>query len=551
MSTDADELLNAEFSRLELLQKLGVAGAAAGLGPLLLGVADRLGPADAYAALDEDAQDITVLSWAWPTKPNGLDPAQTADIQTRAILFNAFETLLQFDTAGRTHLKLATSWKQTSPTTYVYTIRRGVKFLDGSPLTVDDVVFSLNRMANPTTSTRSDSHFGAKYRQSGPDKVTATLPAPNEAFATNVATFDFAIQQKKAVLAGGPAFGTQAALPIGTGPFKVTEWFPDDHVTLKRNDHYWGASKPHVREVVFRPIVDVAARYLAMLSGQVDGTLFLPADQIPQWQKIKGTTVITAPDLLILDIHLNVQIPPLNDVHVRRAFAHCIDHPALVNGILRGEGQAALWFQPPSAFLGYAPSAAIRKAFAAVPSYSFDLAKAKNELKQSSVPNGFSITVQTRDSMPNEGKVFLSLAQNLQQIGVNMQVVTIPASQWFANLAAAKKPAISSIRWGPDTPDLGLLFDEAFNSANYRENAYNLSGYSGIDHLLAQFKTAKTNAHRFKLLMAMTTKINIDVPIIPIWRGNNAFALKKAYFLTKHLSYWLPSRAWMTSARRA
>ena len=134
-------------------------------------------------------------------------------------------------------------------------------------------------------------------------------------------------------------------LPVGTGPYKIVEFVPDNHVVLEAYDGYWGG-KPSVRKITITAIVDQQTRLLAMQNGEVDGTFDVSISDIDQWKALDNVDVITAPSLGVYMLTLDQKAPPFNDIHVRRAVAHAVDREGLVKALLKGNGAPAGRHQP-------------------------------------------------------------------------------------------------------------------------------------------------------------------------------------------------------------
>ena len=166
-----------------------------------------------------------------------------------------------------------------NPTTYVYNLRKGVKFWDGSPLTTADVIYSLQRSASKEGGSELATFFGsvASMKATGPSQITIKLKGPDPFFRYSLAVTP--IGEKAFWSKHLKDIGTPDVMNMGTGPFKFVSFTPDQGVDARRNDRYWG-KKPAVENLKLKFITDPNTLLLAIRSHQVDGTFKVPQDQI-------------------------------------------------------------------------------------------------------------------------------------------------------------------------------------------------------------------------------------------------------------------------------
>src|SRR5437763_11522559 len=278
-------------------------------------LAAAIGPHAARAA-----EPIAEIKWALPAVPDTLFIPHAWSTYIGAIMSLVQEGPLAFGDDLALAPAVADSWQQVDPTTVKYHLRRGVTFGDGSPLTPDDIVATMKFHLNPDSGSQLAAFYSsvASVEASGDSEVIVKLKSPNVQFqytAAHMAGFIF----KKSQLEGHPKdIGTPDVLPLGTGPYKLVEFAPADHVVLEANEAYWGP-KPVVKRIVFQSIPDRQTRLLAMRNGDVDGTFDLSISDIDQWKSLSNVEVITAPSLGIYTLTLEHSTPPFDDVHVRRA----------------------------------------------------------------------------------------------------------------------------------------------------------------------------------------------------------------------------------------
>lgn len=290
---------------------------------LLLGLA-------AGAAL---AQDRITLGMA--LEPPNLDPTASAAAAVDEVVYgNVFQGLTRIAPDGTVQPALAERWDiQDGGRTYVFHLRPGVSFHDGSAFDAQDVVFSLDRARAPDSTNAQKVLFAGIQDVTAldPQTVRVTLAAPDGAFPFKMAWGDAVMLD--------PATAAQAATrPVGTGPFRLVEWKQGDHVTLGAFDGYWGP-KPALRQATFRFIPDPGAAFAAMMAGDVDAFPIYPAPEtLPQIQADPRFKVLIGTTEGETILAMNHQNPALADHRVRAAIAHAVNRDELIEGAMFGQG---------------------------------------------------------------------------------------------------------------------------------------------------------------------------------------------------------------------
>ena len=477
------------------------------------------------------AAPISQLTWALPEAIRGLDYTHSSDGATATVVSLGMEPLVRYDKLGRLQPDLASSFSTPNTTTYVYNLRSGVKFWDGHPLTTADVVYSLQRSADKKGGSQIASFFTdvKSIKATGPRTVTIKLNKPNPFFRYSMAVTYIGEQAYWSQHL--KTLGTPQGLNMGTGPFQFTSFVPGQSVTLTRNDQYWG-KKAAAQQVAIKFITDPATLLLAVRSGEVDGTFDIPQAQISQYGQVSSVKVTTAPELRTAYLSLDTGSPPWNDIHVRRAVAYALDKAGLVKAVLDGYGQTAPTMPPPEQWGDLQPQSKVRAFYATLPKYTFSIAKAKAELKQSAFPNGFTAEVPYPDSEPQLGKAALSLAQNLKQIGITLNVKQITSAAWFNILFAHKNPmGMQIISWVPDYPDPADAAALIYNSAFATANSFNTANYKSatMDSLLARQQNSVNPSVRAAAIEKLLMLGAKDLPYVPIWYDEIGMALNAKY----------------------
>jgi peptide/nickel transport system substrate-binding protein len=538
--------MNTPLSRRDLLRRGAGAAAIVSLGGLLdacrgggSAAPSASAPGSSNTAGKATGQPIKQLTVGLPGTLSNLYPGQEAGIYNYYVAALTMEGLVYVDSAGVTRPAIASSWHRPDAQTYVYTIRDNARFTDGTPLTMADVLYSLKMAMDAKASPNTAGYFGgATVKQTGASEITIKLSAANEAFEWVPSAADSLWIAPKAFWEKhNGQIGTAQALLTGTGPYRVTSFQPDSSVTLKASGTWW-AGKPPVETIQINFIADDNARYLAQKSGSLDMAFGVPLSAMAQWQGLPGTRVLSMPDRSWAGLIFNLDVAPTSDIHVRRAIAHCIDRDAVVSELLRGQGQVATAFSTPEQFAGVYTAQQATAKLAAVPQAGFSIADAKAELAKSSVPHGFTTTLEYPNTGPQLGTAALSLAANLKQIGITLQVKEVALSQWLANLGAAKQP-LRYMWYFNTTPDPAELVTYLL----YNKPAANLAGYvnAQVDSLLGQAVTETDAARRADLIIQAQQVAGADLPYLPLWWGRTLTAFASSVGVRDYSSYTFES----------
>jgi peptide/nickel transport system substrate-binding protein len=516
-----------ELGRREFLIRAAILGGVLGLPSTVLAACDSA----KRSSSDVPAGEIGTLTWGYAGSVRSLDFAKSLDFTLASVLSNSLEGLLVLDKQGALQAALAESWSVPNPTTYVYRLRDGVRFWDGTPLTAEDVAFSLNRHIDPDVQSQYGFYFVSLERveATGPREVVAHLKSPDPFFQYMVAHAGGKVTSKKFVEDHGSDFGSPEVLTMGTGPYQVMEHKPGESITMERNDDYWG-DKPPAHTIVHQFIVDEQTRLLAMQAGEIDGAFSVSPDQSDQWSRLDGVNVISAPSLWSPFYELYVQAGPTSDIHVRRAIAYATDKEGLVSSVLRGHGRVASQIVAPEQWGDLMPPDQVEELYASFPTYEFDLDRARSELQQSAFPT-FSGTAYTPDTIPRLGKAYLNTAENLSQLGVHLEVKETNEHTWNSYEYDHRNLGFHVNLWYPDYPDPANYPALTMNSADAKPGAWNIAHYKNpeVDRLLAIQQNATDKATRARALAEVLRITATDLPYVPLWWEDTLMAIREPY----------------------
>lgn len=487
-----------------------------GLLAAAVAVALTLGACAPTAPAPADDSSITV---ALPGSLANLYVGQENGILNYYIASIAQEGLVTLDANGEIQPALAESWEQVDDVTYVYTLREDATFQDGTPVTVDDVIFSIEKAQDPELSPGFSYYLGgiASMEETAERELTITLSAPDATFATLMSTTGALYVTSRAYWeANEGTIGTGEGLLLGTTPYRVTEFVPDSHVAFERVDTWWGGV-PEIEEVRVDFIPDENTRLLAAQSGQIDVAFNVPFQQADQWAAIDGSEVQFLNDLSYVGLLFDLEVAPFDDVKVREAIAHAMDRSAVVESVLDGHGEVALAIPTPESLLtAYGDEASSR--LEALPQRDFDLDAAAAALAESSVPEGFTAELTYPATGPELGRAALALSANLAEIGITIDVREVTIEEWLATIGDGEH-GLGYMWYFSTTGDPGEVI-------SYLYGPENPSRYTNeeVQALLADSFVESDPVVRADLILQAEELAQADLASYPLWWGQSATA---------------------------
>lgn len=375
---------------------------------------------------------LTVVAIA---DPPTFDIQQEATANVSMLLAPAYNNLLYYDTATGSKIvpELADQWS-VSPDglSYTFRIRKDVRFHDETPLTVEDIVFSLERLVRPPKGIRSGVAFlltsVTKIEAAGDDSVKVTLKEPFAPFVSTLVIDYMPMYPKRVVESKGDMKRTIN----GTGPFKFKAYNTGSSMELEKNGVYWVKGRPYLDGITFHIIRDKATRLAAlrtgraMLSSRIFGALS-PADMTTLKAEVPGMRFVPSPTVVGTWLFMNMRSAPLKDARVRQAMSMAIDRKAALKVIGEGEGRLGNFF--PFDGWGIPPDELLQ-----TPGYrqpkDLDIAEAKKLLAAAGYPDGFTLTLTTRPSeVEKTSTVFVT--DQLAKIGITAKVEILESAVFW------------------------------------------------------------------------------------------------------------------------
>ena len=486
-----------------------------------------------------EAASAETLAIGLASDVTSIDPQWNNSGPNVSLATHIFEPLTLTDRNGRLIPGLAVGWRAVDPLTWEFKLRPGVKFHDGSPLTADDVVFSIER---PKTLQGSPASFASFVRPITAVKavdretVRITTSSPHVLVPYDLNSI-FIVSKKAAQSATNGDFDAGRAA-IGTGPYKLVSFRRGDRIELARNDAWWGNGanvRPGWDRVVFRMLASDAARIAALLSGDVDAIENVPTADVARIAGDARFGVVRQTSWRTIFWHMDqyrdvtpfatdktgkpLAKNPFKDPRVRLAVSKAINRDAIVSRVMEGQAVPASNLVSPGIF-GYDADIKVE---------AYDPAGAKKLLAEAGYPDGFMLTVHAPNNRyVNDARIAETVAALLSRVGIVTKVQTQP---WISYLphARAAEYTMALVGWGSSLGDSTVKNHLGTVDEQKGYGAWNFGRYSNpevdlmLDHDFSLFddRARETAA---KAVAALALK---DNPVIPMHHEVAIWALKR------------------------
>ncbi len=493
---------------------------------------------------DASAQDTSILKISSDADPVSFDPADFNSSRASLICYSSYDTLLVFSEDGTEVLpNLAESWEQVDDLTYKYKIRSDIKFSDGSDMTMDDVIFSLERIKLPETAASMSYLFEKveSFEATGDFELTVKLSEPDSTWQFVPATSPCTIVSKAAVEAAGEEYGTvNNQTVVGTGPYILDSWSSATEITLKKNENYWGDKTKQIWDSVSVSIIsDTTATALAAQNGDLDYVhLNITPENYEMYESMKDMSFTTYDSTVSKYLAFNTAKAPFDDVNFRKACAYAINSAEITDAIGLGYAEKSEAFVLPKPMY-YMDEAAWESADASAAKFDFDLDKAKEALAASAYPEGTTINLYT--SAVN--KAMAEIVQyHLAQIGVTVEITEYLNSEGYGisygytlDENGDRPYDMFCTGWLSDYLDPIGYLTPFWHSRNIGEGGANQAVYSNpeVDKLIDEAYKTPDDKERAALEIKAFEIAAEDVPYLPLYTTKQPYALSNKYSYTE------------------
>ncbi|HWH38213.1 MAG TPA: ABC transporter substrate-binding protein [Usitatibacter sp.] len=474
--------------------------------------------------------------WASQGDAASLDPHAQNENVTNQVNAMVYEPLLQYDKQMKLVPALATSFENPEPNRWVFHLRQGVKFHDGTPFTADDVVFSFERAKYTTASFKLYANEAGSARKLDDHTVEFTTPAPNPVEASMVANISIMSRawcEKNRSLKPQDITAreeTYAALHSnGTGPYILVGREPGVKTTHRQNPDWWGVKaglfEGNADTVEYRPLSNAATRMAALRSGELDFVLDPPVQDIAALRQDSAIRVWEGQETRVIFVGFDqardelLYSPvkgrnPFKDRRVRLALWQAIDTQALKSQVMRGLSVPTGIALPDPAGSGIPASMEKRP--------PYDLPAAKKLLAEAGYPAGFGFTITCPNNRYiNDEKICTALAAMWARAGLDVKVEALPRAQFFPK---ALKLDVSAFiwGWGSDSPDAIFTLKPVLHSRDpaHGVGTNNVGDYrnAGLDELIDRAGTEMDVAKRQQMIDRAIAIVQDEVLVIPLHR---------------------------------
>jgi peptide/nickel transport system substrate-binding protein len=498
------------------------------------------------------------LRWASQGDPQTMDPHSQNESMTNMMNGQVYERLTRRDRQLAIVPSLATEWQQTGPLTWRFKLRPNVKFHDGSPLTADDVVYSINRAKEPTSQVNVYANAVGTPKAVDPMTVEFTLSKVNPIFLEHldalwIMSKSWSDQHKvtKPLDFKNTEESYASFNANGTGPYMLVSRSPGVKTTYKRNPAWWDKAEGNVQEIVYTQISNDATRLAALVSGEIDFVLDPAPRDIARLRSTSGVKIIDGPENRIVFIGMdqgrdellysNVKGKnPFKDVRVRRALYHAVDIETMKTKLMNGQSFPTGGVTPSPQGSWNDPQVEGR--------LPFDLAKAKALMTEAGYPDGFEIQLDCPNNRYiNDEEICITLASMWAKIGVKVRVVAMPRATYFPKLEKLDT-SMYMLGWGGAVTDAETTITPVLrNRAEGGIGFYNYgnSRNDSFDALAAKSSIEADPAKRKELVLAALREYTSQAHILPLHRQVIPWAARTNVNAVHRADNWLEV-AWVT-----
>nr|WP_210396667.1 ABC transporter substrate-binding protein [Motiliproteus sediminis] len=469
------------------------------------------------------------LKLAYDADPVSLDPHEQLSGGTLQLSHMIFDPLVRWTRELGFEPRLAESWERVDDYTVRFTLRQGVKFHSGNPMTAEDVRWTFDRLkTSPDFKGIFDNFTEVKVIDDYTIELKTKVAYP---LVLHTATYIFPMDSK--FYSGNDANGQPKDLLVkhgnsfastnhsGTGPFIVTARQQGVKVDFERFADYWDKdSKGNVDKIVLTPIKEAPTRVAALLSGDVDFIAPVPPNDHARIEKNGKVNLVTLPGTRIITFQMNQERrPEFKDVRVRQAIVHAINNEGIVKKIMKGFATPAAQ-QGPAGYAGYKESLTPR----------YDLKKAKQLMKEAGYEKGFSITMMAPNNRyVNDDKIAQAVAGMLAKINIKVDLKTMPKAQYWPEFDK-RSADMMMIGWHADTEDSANFteFLTACPNSDTGAGQYNSGNYCNpkVDELVKASASETDPAKRAAMLQEVEQILYDDAAFVPLHWQNLAWAAR-------------------------
>lgn len=457
------------------------------------------------------------------------DPAHFGGSIQKSAAWLIFESLYQFDEDMNLKPVLAKDFPEISPdgTEYTVSLKKGVKFHDGSAFNSEVVKWGMARlMADKDPVYGKPSRYRAlvnmvkSVEALDEHTVKIKLNFPYQPFIYSFAHGGIFFQSKVAAEKLGTDIGLK---PSGTGPFMLKEWVKGDHMVMVRNPNYWG-KEPWADKITIRVIPEDSVRLMALEVGEIDVAPVVPVIYVDRLKKNKDIKIQFKPSITLIYAAPLTKSGPTSDIRVRKALNYAADKDSVVNKLLKGYAKVATG---PSA-----PGAAWYKKCGV---YPYDPKKARDLLKQAGYPEGITLKALAPASMywQMHREMMSAYVASMKNAGITLNVDYVEYATWRSIVYDPESLIkrgynLGFASWSPGTGDTAYTLSSLLHTRGGGYGRFNSGGYSNkeVDQLIENARSAKSSKEAGNLLGKAQQIIFDEAALLFLHYDPNVFAYR-------------------------
>jgi peptide/nickel transport system substrate-binding protein len=475
------------------------------MGGLAFACACAQGARAPFAALADEQEKSDTLRMAISVDPDGLDPQRTAAAATFEITNNLYDPLLRVTTDGELVEGLATAWEISEDgLTLTFTLRDGVSFSNGNPCDADAVLASFQRLQSGD-SPRNSEYAG--YTFEAPDKTTFVARTEE----LNVAAItDFAYAWSAVVDAS--VGDDLRSNPVGTGPYVLADWTPQQSLTLAANDAYWGDA-PLTPNVELKEIPDATTQVSALRSGEVDWIL-ADSSQVAPFEGDDSFQVLQEPMNAVQLMAMNCSNEALSDERVRQAINMAVNKDELIETVWWGYGQK----------IGSHYPTVLKEYVDCNDTYAYDPDGARALLEEAGYADNLTLKMRLPKDYPYYVDAGQVIADYLSKVGITCDIEIIEWATWLDEVYNNHVYDLTVVghtgRLDPITLLARYRSDSSENYFEYKSDE--------VDQLIDSYRSELDEDKRVEIAQDIQRKLAEDVPALYIQTPVLTYVTKKS-----------------------
>lgn len=397
---------------------------------------------------------------------DSLDPHNATSAGTREVLFNMYEGLVKATPEGEIEAAVASEFEVSEDATYItFKLRDGITFCDGTPITVSDVKYSIERYAGIQGEGSAFSIL-KDIVTSEDGTIVVNLSEPNT---------EFVYELTCAILPEANEANVNSN-PIGSGPFMYDTFIPGEKLVIKKNPNYWKEGCPYLDEVTFKIVADTDVAVTQLNAGTLDIVQYLTSDQVMTLND--NFYIMDGSINYVQGMFLNNAVAPFNDPLVRQAIYYAVDRQKISDMLFGGKSHIIGTNMIPAATKYYNADTET--------TYTYDPEKAKELLKQAGYENGFTFTIQVPNNYPPHKGTAEIIADCLADVGITAKINEIEFTSWLSDVYKGKQYEATVVAVD------GRLAPYTWFAKNESTGTNNFTNYSNpqYDEIFAKAKAA-------------------------------------------------------------